>query len=113
MFAPFEEASFPLTLQPLALQQLLATPLAARCPIPPVLWPYFNQLASNLFEQDPTRIAPELQIALGSALKTREPRGSPTELLLTPFWTSLGVGLPELASAILGLDIVINRFVRG
>ena len=113
MFAPFEEASFPFTLQPLSLQLLLATPLAARCPIPPVLWPYYSQLANNFFEQDRTRIAPELQIVLGSALKTIEPRGSPTELLFTPFWTSVGMGLPERASSILGFDIIINRFVCG
>ena len=115
MFAPFEEASLPLKLKPLALQKLLDTPLAAHCPVPPVQYPRFSQLANNnnFFEQHPTRMALELQCKLGLALMEREPAGSATEILLTPFWTSVGMGLPEVASAILGLDIIINRFVCG
>ena len=113
MFAPFEESTFPQTLQPQALQQLLNTPLAARCPIHPTQWLHLKSLGDNIFVEDATRTAPGWQGRLTNALQVNYPVGSPTELLLTGFWAQVGFGLPEYVGTALGFAVTTQRLVCG
>ena len=69
MFAAFEESTFPYSLNNIqALQQLLNLPPAARCPIHPSQWLYFQAIGDSIFMEDATRAVPALQAALTSAV---------------------------------------------
>ena len=112
MFAPFEESTFPCTLNNIqALQQLLNTPLAARCPIHPSQWQRFRSLGDSIFMEDATRTAPVLQAALTSAVLAHFPPSRGSELNYTSFWDVVGFGLPELAGRVLGFAVIKLRWV--
>lgn len=113
MFAPFEEPALFHTMDAQALHGLLSQPLAARCPVPASQWPHYRLLAEGLFELESSTTAPRLLSVLGSALHAPWPTGMPSELLYTPFWATVGLGLPEFASSILGFDVSINRYSCG
>ena len=110
MFAPFEESTFPSSLNNIqALQQLLNMPLAARCPMHPSQWPRFQSLADSIFQEDATRTAPELQSRLTSAVLIHFPLSSDSELNLTGFWDVVGFGLPEFVGRVLGFAVIKQR----
>ena len=112
MFAPFEESTFPCSLNNIqALQQLLNTPLAARCPIHPSQWQRFQSLGDSIFMEDATRTAPVLQAALTSAVLAHFPPSRGSELNYTSFWDVVGFGLPELAGRVLGFAVIKLRWV--
>ena len=113
IFAPFEEPALFHAWDPQALHSLLTQPLAARCPVPASQWPHYRLLAEDLFELESSTTAPQLLSALGAALHAPWPTGTPSELLYTPFWATVGLGLPEFASSILGFDVRINRYSCG
>ena len=113
MFAPFKEPALFHAWDPQALHSLLTQPLAARCPVPASQWPHYRLLAEDLFELESSTTAPQLLSALGAALHAPWPTGTPSELLYTPFWATVGLGLPEFASSILGFDVKINRYSCG
>ena len=112
MFAAFEESTFPYSLHNIqALQQLLNIPPAARCPIHPSQWLYFQAIGDSIFMEDATRAAPALQAALTSAVLADFPRGIGSELNYTPFWDVVGFALPVLASRVLGFEVVKLRWM--
>jgi len=58
-----------------------------------------------------TASAPLLATTLVKAVQTPWPTGPPTEFLYTPFWETVGYGLPEVIGRQLGLNISESRFV--
>ncbi len=111
LFAPFDEATFPKQLSVPQLTKLLESPLATRVPLPPSTFQSVYQLYPDLFVQETTESAPLLAPTLVKSLQTPWPTGSPTELLYTPFWSTVGYGLPEFIGRRLGLNISENRCV--
>ena len=111
LFAPFDEATFPRQLGVLQLIKLLESPLATRVPLPPSIYQSVHQLYPDLFIQESTASAPLLAPTLVKALQTPWLTGSPTELLYTPFWATVGYGLPEVIGRQLGLNISESRCV--
>ncbi len=111
LFAPFDEATFPRQLSVPQLTNLLESPLATRVPLPPSTFQSVHQLYPDLFVQETTASAPLLAPTLVRSLQTPWPTGSPTELLYTPFWATVGYGLPELIGRQLGLNISESRCV--
>ncbi|KAL0032436.1 hypothetical protein WJX77_000530 [Trebouxia sp. C0004] len=109
LFAPFDEPTFPRQLSVLQLTKLLESPLATRVPLPPSTFQSVYQLYPDLFVQETTASAPLLAPTLVRSLQTPWPTGSPTELLYTPFWSTVGYGLPELIGRQLGLNISESR----
>ena len=93
------------------LIKLLESPLATRVPLPPSTCPSVHQLYPDLFVQQSTASAPLLAPTLVKALQTPWPAGSPTELLYTPFWATVGYGLPEVIDRELGLTVSESRCV--
>ena len=111
LFAPFDEAAFPKQLSVLQLTKLLESPFATRILLPPSTFQSVHQLYPDLFVQETTASAPLLASTLMRSLQTPWPTGSPTQLLYTPFWASVGYGLPELIGRQLGLNICESRCV--
>ena len=111
LFAPFDEATFPRQLSVPQLTKLLESPLATRVPLPPSTYQSVHQLYPDLFVQETTASAPLLAPTLVKSLQTPWPTGSPTELLYTPFWATVGYGLPEVIGRQLGLNISESRCV--
>jgi len=111
LFAPFDEAAFPKQLSVSNLINLLESPLATRVPLPPSTYQSVNHLYPDLFTMETTASAPLLATTLVKAVQTAWPTGAPTELLYTPFWETVGYGLPEDIGRQLGLDISKSRFV--
>ena len=103
IFAPFEEPALFHAWDPQALHSLLTQPLAARCPVPASQWPHYRLLAEDLFELESSTTAPQLLSALGAALHAPWPTGTPSELLYTPFWATVGLGCQTLRAASLAL----------
>ena len=111
LFAPFDEAAFPRQLSVPQLTKLLESPLSMRVPLPPSTYQSVHQLYPDLFAQETTASAPLLAPTLVKFLQTPWPTGSPTELLYTPFWATVGYGLPEVIGRQLGLNISESRCV--
>jgi len=111
LFAPFDEAAFPKQLSVSNLINLLESPLATRVPLPPSTYQSVNHLYPDLFTMETTASAPLLATTLVKAVQTPWPTGPPTELLYTPFWETVGYGLPEDIGRQLGLNISKSRFV--
>ena len=111
LFAPFDEATFPRQLSVPQLSKLLESPLATHVPLPPSTYQSVHQLYPDLFVEETTASAPLLASTLVKSLQTPWPTGSPTELLYTPFWATVGYGLPEVIGRQLGLNISESRCV--
>ncbi len=112
LFAPFPETVFPRTLNATSLAELMAAPLACSVPLPQGLYQHAKRLFPDLFYLETTTSAHDLHPSLITALQTPWPSGSPTELLLTPFWEAVGYKLPEFAAGHLGIAVSENRSVR-
>jgi len=111
LFAPFPETMFPRTLDITSLAGLLGAPLACRVPLPQSQYQHTNRLFPCLFCPETTVSAHDLHPFLTTALQASWPTGSPTELLLTTFWDTVGYKLPEFAARHLGIAVSENRSV--
>ncbi len=111
LFAPFPETVFPRTLNATSLAGLMAAPLACRVPLPQSQYQHAKRLFPDLFCPETTISAHDLHPSLVTALQTSWPTGSPTKLLLTPFWEAVGYKLPEFAAGHLGIAVSENRLV--
>ncbi|KAL3150158.1 hypothetical protein ABBQ32_000020 [Trebouxia sp. C0010 RCD-2024] len=109
LFAPFPETMFPRTLDTTSLAGLLGAPLACRVPLPQSQYQHANRLFPDLFCPETTISAHDLHPFLITALQASWPTGSPTELLLTTFWDTVGYKLPEFAAGHLGIAVSENR----
>ncbi len=111
LFAPFPETTFPRTLDATSLAGLMAAPFACRVPLPQSQYQHARRLFPDLFCPETTTSAHDLHPFLVTALQASWPTGTPTELLLTSFWDTVGYRLPELAAGHLGLPVSQNRSV--
>ena len=111
LFAPFPDAMFPRTLNATALAGLLGTPLACKVPLVQSQYLHANRLFPDLFCPQTTISAHDLHPFLITALQASWPKGTPTELLLTTFWDTVGYRLPEFAGEHLGIPVFENRSV--
>lgn len=102
---------FPRTLDTTSLAGLLGAPLACRVPLPQSQYQHANRLFPDLFCPETTISAHDLHPFLITALQASWPTGSPTELLLTSFWDTVGYKLPEFAAGHLGIAVSENRSV--
>lgn len=109
LFAPFPETTFPKTLNVTSLARLMAAPLACRVPLPQSQYQHANRLFPDLFCSETTTSAHDLHPFLITALQAPWPTGTPTELLLTPFWDTVGYKMPEFAAKHLGMAVSQNR----
>ncbi|DBB07141.1 TPA: hypothetical protein ACH3X1_011712 [Trebouxia sp. C0004] len=109
LFAPFDGATFPRQLSVPQLTKLLESPLATQVPLPPSTYQSVHQLYPDLFVEETNASAPLLASTLVKSLQTPWPTGSPTELLYTPFWATVGYGLPEVIGRQLGLNVSESR----
>ena len=103
MIASFGEPALFHAMDAQTLHSLLTQPLAARCPVPVSQWPHYQLLAEHLFELESSTTAPRLLSALGAALHAPFPTGTPSELLYTPFWATVGLGCQSSRAASLAL----------
>ena len=111
LFAPFPDTAFPRTLNAASLAGLMAAPLACRVPLPQSQCQHARRLFPDLFCPETTISAHDLHPFLVTALQASWPNGTPTELLLTPFWDTVGYKLPEFAAGHLGMPVSENRSV--
>ena len=115
LFAPFREQDFPLVCSADVLIRLLKQPPAASVPVPQSLLTECQSSWTDwqhpLFMPEGMTCAPALYPLLHNAICCPLPRGRPSELLLTPFWNSIGMHFPERIGPLLGLDFVIDRWV--
>ena len=111
LFAPFPETMFPRALDTTSLAGLLGAPLACRVPLTQSQYQHANRLFPDLFCPETSISAHDLHPTLITALQASWPTGSPTELLLTPFWDTVGYKLPEFAAGHLGIAVSENRLV--
>ncbi|DBA94012.1 TPA: hypothetical protein ACH3X1_001664 [Trebouxia sp. C0004] len=109
LFAPFSETAFPKSLNATSLAGLMAAPLACRVPLPQSQYQHAKRLFPDLFCPETTISAHDLHPFLVTALQTSWPTGTPTELLLTPFWDTVGYKMPEFAAGHLGMAVSQNR----
>ena len=111
LFAPFPETMFPRILDTATVSGLLGAPLACRVPLPESQYQHANRLFPDLFCPETTISAHDLHPFLITALQASWPTGTPTELLLTTFWDTVGYKLPEFAAGHLGIAVSQNRSV--
>lgn len=109
LFAPFSETAFPRTLNATSLAGLMAAPLACRVPLPQSQYQHAKRLFPDLFCPETTISAHDLHPFLVTALQALWPTGTPTELLLTTFWDTVGYKMPEFAAGHLGMAVSQNR----
>ena len=117
LFASFamDEREFPLYCSAPALQRMLSQPPAASVPASQA------QIARcrskwvdhqhPLFVLERETSATDVSAMLYTALCQAWPRGQSSELLLTGFWNNIAMNFPEIVGQLLGLDIVIDRWV--
>ncbi len=111
LFAPFDAASFPKQLSVPQLTKLLEAPFATRVPLAPSDYQSSQHLYPDLFTPEASASAPLLAPTLLTSLQRPWPTGPPSEFLYTPFWATVGYGLPEVIGRQLGLNITECRFV--
>ncbi len=111
LFAPFDEATFPRQLNVPQLTNLLKAPFATRVPLAASNYQSSQQLYPDLFSLEASFSAPLLAPTLLKSLQTPWPAGPPSEFLYTPFWATVGYGLPEFIGRQLGLNISESRCV--
>ena len=111
LFAPFPETMFPRTLDTISVAGLLKAPLACKVPLTQSHYQHAYRLFPDLFCPETTTSAHDLHPHLITALQASWPTGTPTELLLTPFWDTVGYRLPEFAAGHLGIAASENRSV--
>ena len=115
LFAPFKVEEFPTDLRDVRLlQRLLGSPAVVPIPVPLQYMTTFGQLWMDqehpLFvstQQGPTAV--DLSLRLAQALKSAWPSGTPSELLYTSYWSSIGFDLPEFAGKLLEFPAIVNR----
>ena len=118
LFASFVQTtdSFPLVVDASTLRMMLRQPPNLAVPVPQSLLPKcqsgWTDTSHPLFVAESVYAAPDVVIQLCTALLQQWPRGRPTEYLLTPAWTNIGMGFPEMAGSLLGVPIKIQRGVN-
>jgi len=111
LLAPFPEIAFPETLNVTSLAGLLTAPLACKVSLPQSQYQHSGGLFPGLIYPEATISAHNLHPFLITALQALWPTGTPTELLLIPFWDTVGYKLPEFAAGPLGIAVSENRSV--
>ena len=104
LFAPFQDATFPKSLDAASVAALMAVPLACRDPVPPLQLAYATSLFPDPFCLEATTSAFQPLPFHIRALQATWPEGNPTEAMLTPSWHKVDYSLPELAARHLGID---------
>ena len=102
---------FPRHFNPAEITSLLNAPFAASVPVTESEFLQYQPLCPGLFRVDQTMSALKLEQRLAEALYKDWPLGTPSELLYTPFWDSVGFQFPEFAGRIVGVSLVENRYV--
>ena len=109
--APFPSELFPRHFNPAEITSLLNTPFAASVPVTESEFLQYQPLCPGFFRADQTMSAVKLAQRLAEALYKDWPLGTPSELLYTPFWDSVGFQFPKFAGRVVGVSLVENRYV--
>ncbi|KAK9802763.1 hypothetical protein WJX73_010013 [Symbiochloris irregularis] len=115
LFAPFDESSFPRSLDAVRLRALLQT---APQSLVPCAEAEFSEIVAQwasslppLFTASHSEAAPKLSSFLTDAITAHFPPQMWAESLLTPTWDKLGCALPSLMAQLCGLPITFRRHV--